>query len=174
MIGLPASGKTTAAKRLQLERNALRLTPDEWMIPLFAEPEANGKRDILEGRFVWLALEAIRGGTNVILDFGVWSRDERTALRVLASEVGATCELVYMRVDFDELRTRLNHRNTSDSDTTFKITDAELETFRKFFVEPDTLELSGTHLDPPPPEYQTWRDWAAQRWPTSNETGISG
>jgi hypothetical protein len=41
------------------------------MIPLFGEPEAGGKRDVLEGRLVWLALEALRLGSSVILDFGV-------------------------------------------------------------------------------------------------------
>ena len=31
------------------------------------EPEADGKRDVLEGRFSWLALEALRLGTKVRL-----------------------------------------------------------------------------------------------------------
>ena len=56
MIGLPAAGKTTVARQLEEEHQALRLTPDEWMIPLFGESEAGGKRDVLEGRLVWLAL----------------------------------------------------------------------------------------------------------------------
>ena len=29
MVGLPCSGKTTLAKKLEVERAALRLTPDE-------------------------------------------------------------------------------------------------------------------------------------------------
>ena len=45
LVGLPGSGKTTVAKNLATEHNALRLTPDEWMIPLFGEPEAEVKRD---------------------------------------------------------------------------------------------------------------------------------
>ncbi len=39
MVGLPASGKTTRAKEIEETWQALRLTPDEWMIPLFGEPE---------------------------------------------------------------------------------------------------------------------------------------
>jgi len=31
-VGLPATGKTTAARRLEVEHQALRLTKDEWMI----------------------------------------------------------------------------------------------------------------------------------------------
>jgi hypothetical protein len=41
MIGLPGSGKTTAARRLAEERRILRLTPDEWMGPLFQDGEAD-------------------------------------------------------------------------------------------------------------------------------------
>ena len=89
IVGLPGAGKTTRAKRLAAEHAALRLTPDAWMIPLFGEPGAGGKRDVLEGRLIWLALQALRLGTNVVLDFGFWSRDERSSLRWLARSAGA-------------------------------------------------------------------------------------
>jgi predicted kinase len=36
-VGLPGAGKTTRARQLATEFNALRLTPDEWMIPLFGD-----------------------------------------------------------------------------------------------------------------------------------------
>jgi hypothetical protein len=29
------------------------------MISLFGEPEADGRRDVLEGRLIWVALEAL-------------------------------------------------------------------------------------------------------------------
>jgi predicted kinase len=81
IVGLPGAGKTMRAKSLAAEHAALRLTPDAWMIPLFGDPQPAGKRDVLEGRFIWVALEALRLGTNVVLDFGFWGRDERSSLR---------------------------------------------------------------------------------------------
>jgi len=81
LVGLPGSGKTTVAKKLAREQNALRPTPDEWMIPLFGEPEADGKRDVLEGLTISLALQLLRISINVVLDFGCWARDERAALQ---------------------------------------------------------------------------------------------
>ena len=81
MVGLPAAGKTTRAKELAATHQALRLTPDHWMIPLFGDPMADGKRFVLEGRLVSVALQALRLGTNVVLDYGLWGRDERSALR---------------------------------------------------------------------------------------------
>ncbi len=38
MVGLPGSGKTTKAKELEAEYNALRLTPDEWILSLYGPP----------------------------------------------------------------------------------------------------------------------------------------
>lgn len=168
LIGLPASGKTTMARQLQAERRAVRLTPDEWMIPLFGQAEADGKRDVLEGRFIWLAMDALRAGTDVILDFGVWSRDERSALRALAAELGAPCELIYLPVGIDEQLARVRRRNASDSAATFEITEGELRDFRAIFVEPDRDELVGTTVPDPPDGSSSWRAWAANRWPTSS------
>jgi adenylylsulfate kinase-like enzyme len=44
MVGLPGAGKTTRAKELAAANRALRLTPDHWVIPLFGDPMASGKR----------------------------------------------------------------------------------------------------------------------------------
>lgn len=73
-VGLPAAGKTTLARRLEIEQRALRFTPDEWMKPLFGDSMADGKRNVLEGRFIATALSALRLGLNVVLDFGVWPK----------------------------------------------------------------------------------------------------
>lgn len=167
MVGLPASGKTTHAREIEAEWSALRLTPDEWMIPLFGESEADGKRDVLEGRFVWLTTRTLPLGINVILDFGVWSREERSALRYLASSVGATCELVYVEVDEAEQRRRVATRLDVQPESTFPISEDDLSRFRQLFQVPDPAELECSEIEPPPVGYPTWSAWAAERWPTS-------
>lgn len=167
MVGLPGAGKTAYARRLETEHGALRLTPDEWMIPLFAHNDADGKRDVLEGRFVWLAIRALRLGTSVVLDFGVWSRAERMALRHLAAEAGAGCTLIYLPVDPAEQRRRINARAVTARDRSFWISDADLQQYRARFEEPDDTELTGTAIDRPPAGFTTWTDWIAHRWPTA-------
>lgn len=166
MVGLPGAGKTTRARRLAEERGALRLTPDEWMIPLFGEPEADGKRDVLEGLLLRLALEALKLGTDVVLDFGCWSRHERSAIRWLARSAGASCRLVYLPVDHETQRARIAHRQATTPERTFPMTEAELLRWRALFDEPDAAELDGAEIGGPPPGWPGWPEWAADRWPS--------
>lgn len=167
MVGLPAAGKTNRARALASAWSALRLTPDEWMIPLFGQEQPVGKRNVLEGRLIWLALSALRIGVNVVLDFGVWGKDERSALRALAASVGATCELVYLPVDEEEQWRRVRARPVTDAAPAFAMTKADLEGWRQRFQPPDATELERADIDPPPPGFDSWEAWAANWWPTS-------
>ena len=88
MVGLPCSGKTTEARRLERELGALRLTPDEWQTALFGddafEPEHDARHSTVE-RLLWnIARRALELGVDVILDYGFWAREERDALRAQA------------------------------------------------------------------------------------------
>ncbi|MFH9727811.1 AAA family ATPase [Streptomyces sp. NPDC017254] len=166
MIGLPGAGKTTRARQLAQEYGALRLTPDEWMIPLFGTSDADGKRDVLEGRLLWLGLEALRLGTDVVLDFGCWSRDERSAIRWLVRSAGADCRLVYLPVDHETQRARIARRQSDTPDQTFPIGEADLVHGRALFEEPGAAELDGLEIGGPPPGWPGWPEWAADRWPS--------
>ena len=167
LVGLPGAGKTKRARELEVTWQGLRRTPDEWMIPLFGDSEAAGRRDVLEGRFVWLAMRALRIGVNVVLDFGCWSKDERSALRHLARTVGANCELVYLAINEPEQQRRITSRWTDAPESTFEMGASDLERFRRLFEVPDEEELSGSKIGPPPLGHATWESWTAQRWPTS-------
>jgi predicted kinase len=166
MVGLPAAGKTTRAKEIEEAWQALRLTPDEWMIPLFGESEG-GKRETLEGRFIWLAVRALCLGTNVVLDFGVWSKDERSALRFLAHSVGASCQLVYLEIDEREQHRRHDERFSADPGATFPISHDDFRDYREQFEVPEDGELRSSEVGPPPVGHATWSSWISERWPTS-------
>jgi predicted kinase len=167
MVGLPGAGKSTRARRLAIEHRALRLSPDEWMVPLFGVGDVDGKRDIVEARLIRLAWDALRVGTNVVLDFGFWSRDERTAIRWLAAEAGATTHLVYLPIDHATQLERIAHRQATEPRTTVPITEAEIRTWRAVFEEPDEAELSGTGGYGASPEGSiSWFEWLSLRWPT--------
>lgn len=166
MVGLPGAGKTTRARQLAVQHRALRLTPDEWMIPLFGDNDANGKRNVLEGRLLWLALEALRVGTDVVLDYGCWARVERFAIRWMVESVGASYQLVYLPVDQATQRARIAYRQENTPDQTFPMSEAELTRWRKQFEEPDAAELSHAKIGEPPSGWPGWRQWAADYWPS--------
>jgi predicted kinase len=166
MVGLPGAGKTTRARELALAHPALRLTPDEWMIPLFGEPLADGKRDVLEGRLVSVALQALRLGTSVVLDFGLSGRDERSALRWLAASAGAACQVIYLPVGKDIQLARIAHRQATAPHETFPMTEADISRWREQFQVPDAAELDGGKVPGPPPGWPGWPQWAADRWPS--------
>src|SRR5689334_6716667 len=120
LVGLPGSGKTTKARQLEVEASALRLTLDEWMIPLFGR-NVKAERDALEGRLIWIALRALELHTNVILDFGFWSKDERSSLRWFARQRGAKSQVIYLPIDLETQRKRVQSRFAETPDKTWQM-----------------------------------------------------
>ena len=113
------------------------------------------------------ALEAVAIGTNVILDFGFWGRDEHSSQRWLATERGAAHVLIYLRVNCETQLQRLGQRGRKAPQETFDISEAEVDAGRRQFQEPDQDELGGSRIPPPPTDWSSWSDWAAARWPSS-------
>jgi len=145
MVGLPFSGKTTLAKKLEHERSALRLTPDEWQIGLFGqeaeEPEHDARHTFIEAMLWKIASRALELGTNVILDFGFWAREEREDYRLRAKQLGASSEVHLLDVPKEELLRRLAVRNSQPSRESFHISEESMEAWIKFFQKPTPEEL---------------------------------
>jgi predicted kinase len=169
MVGLPGAGKTRRAEELAAQHRAIRLTPDEWMIPLFGDSMAGGKRFVLEGRLISVALQALRLGTSVVLDFGLWGRDERSALCWLARSAGASCRVVYLPIDKDVQLARITHRQANTPHRTFPMTEAEADAWRDQFQVPDAAELDGSDMPSPPAGWPGWPEWASDHWPSLSD-----
>ncbi len=72
--GLQGSGKTSLAKRLEIEHSALRLTADEWLHELHpgvSGVELDALRDPVELVQWRVATRALELGCDVILDWGL-------------------------------------------------------------------------------------------------------
>jgi predicted kinase len=125
MVGLPCSGKTTLAKKLENERSALRLTPDS----------------LIEAMLWNIASRALELGTNVILDFGFWAREEREDYRLRAKRLGASSEVHFLDVPEEELLRRLAVRNSQPSQESFHISEESMKPWIEFFQRPTPEEL---------------------------------
>jgi len=165
-VGLPGVGKTTLARRIARERWAVRLTPDEWMVPLFGGPEVDGRRDVLEGRLLWTAHEVLRSGGSVVLDFGCWAAAERWAVRAVAEHGGGRFRLHFVDLPEAERRSRATARWEADPGTSFEIPPGDHDRFRMLFQAPTDAEVTAAHLPAPPAGAGSWLAWAATRWPS--------
>ena len=170
IVGHVGAGKTTYAKKLATATGAVRLTPDEWMVPLFGHHDPDGMRDVVEGRLIWTAVEILRAGASVILDFGFWGRDERASLHWLAAMVGASARTVYLPVGREEQAGRVWKRWRETPEQTWHVTQADLDEWRELLHEPDSDELAGRYA-PTPSTGGGWADWISKRWPTALERG---
>ncbi|MCA0457443.1 MAG: ATP-binding protein [Chloroflexi bacterium] len=145
MVGLPCAGKTTFAKKLEQEQSALRLNLDECHIQLFGQdaedPEHNVRHIVIETMLWNIASRALELGTNVILDFGFWAREEREHYRALARALGASSEVHFLDVSEDELLRRLAIRNAQQSETSFYIPEDMMKPWFAIFQRPTPDEL---------------------------------
>lgn len=142
ICGLPGSGKTTLAKRLAADAQAVRLSPDEWKHALGIDYYDEGARVRLEAKLWQLAQELLGLGQSVVMEHGFWARSERDELRRTGRAIGAAVELHYLEVPVEELWRRLDQRNRAATPGAVPIKRSDLERWATQFEPPDAAELA--------------------------------
>jgi predicted kinase len=138
--GLPGSGKTTLARRLEVERDAKRLTKDEWVLAAGGDLYDEQLRVRVEAQLIERAFELLTAGRSCILDFGLWSREERDALRLRARAQGVRVELHVLDVELDELVRRSARRYADAPHTTVEMSAEQLAVWASIFETPTDAE----------------------------------
>jgi predicted kinase len=142
--GLPASGKTTIAKQIEA-RGALRLTADEWLweiLPNGPREEHDALRPAVE-RLQWqTAMRALELGIDAVIDWGIWTREERDFYRDAARAAGVRVVLCVLDPPFQEVQRRLVLRNADRPPGVFHITTADMERGARFWQPPTPEELA--------------------------------
>ena len=110
VCGLPGSGKTTLAKRLEDRLRAIRFSTDEWMNALSLDLYDEGRRGKIEALQWKFAQDLLVLGLTVIIEWGTWGRSERDTLRTGARALGAAVELHYLSAPVDVLFDRIRRR----------------------------------------------------------------
>jgi predicted kinase len=141
ICGLPASGKSTLARRLAANVPAIRLDKDEWATQLGADLWDEEFRVRLEDQLWALSRDLLARGQSVILEWGHWARVERDEKRLGARALGVGVELHYLDAPLEELIERAERRNASGEWTASPMTRAHFEEWAKLFQPPDEEEI---------------------------------
>ena len=159
ITGLPGSGKTTLARTLATSMPASRMCPDEWMAASNIDPWDRSVRSRIEAFQLELTLDLLRSGKNVVIEWGVWAREERDTLRRAARSIGAAVDLHYVMADIDELWRRIVARGREGSgaarpirrDEVRPIQRHELEEWFRIYEPPSDEEVADyDRYDGPP------------------------
>jgi len=141
ICGLPASGKTTLARRLAPKIPAIRLDKDHWTTQLGRDVWDDEFRVLLEAQLWELTQELLAQGQSVILEWGHWARVERDEKRLGARALGVGVELYYLDASLDELIERAQRRAASGEWIASPMTRAHFEQWVAIFQPPDKEEL---------------------------------
>lgn len=142
---MAGAGKTTLAKELECSLPAVRLSPDEWIAAVLKTPNDRPEMDRIRpavDSLQWqLGQRLLTLGTNVILEQGFWSKDERMSYLQTAKHLGSHVHLYYLDVHRDVLRDRIKKRNSKNSSDSFFVHPDEVDTWLTWFTPPDEEEL---------------------------------
>ncbi len=138
-------GKSTYAKKLCEERRAVILSIDEITLALF--PDGTGEQhDTYVSRaaqyLLSLSLQILRSGTDVILDWGLWTRAQRDRLRTFYTEHGVEYEIHYLRISREEWERRIRNRNGKQAEdpSAYYVDEGLLRKVENLFEEPSAEE----------------------------------
>ena len=119
MIGYPGSGKTTIASLISKVTGAVNLWADQERVKRFKKPSYSHEEnlELYEG-LNSVTSKLLGQGKSVVFDTNFSFLEDRNKLRKLASDSGASCQLIWVQTprviaktrateDFNEQETRL-------------------------------------------------------------------
>lgn len=130
LCGFMGFGKSTVARRLAAQYNAVVLNDDEFICELFGRDLPQNEFDAAHAkvsRFTWKLGERIAGaGGNVIFDCGFWSRASRADA---VERMGHFCENIQfhqIECDMETAKQRVLNRSRNDK-SALKIDEATFD-----------------------------------------------
>jgi len=142
LAGLPGSGKSTYARRLEA-RGVVRVSVDAEMLArhgrIVADYPVESHVDLLGPVLEWATdrlLARVGAGASVVFDHGLGSRRERDRYKLIVESAGAQWKLVYFPAEIATLLDRLSARSVEDAANSVPITPPMLAYLASVYEEP--------------------------------------
>jgi len=139
VFGRVGAGKTTYARRLATEQRAVFFCLDEWMATLFTmdAPQPLTLEWMLPRveraeRQIWaVAQQVLATGTDVILELGFFTREQRDRIRTKAAAYPTQVHVVDAPAEVR--RTRVRERNRGGATYTIEVDDVRFNWAERYF-----------------------------------------
>lgn len=149
ICGKIASGKSWYCQDLLKKHPALLLSVDELSTrlgPLGDQHDAYCHA--IQEYMLEKAVEAVRAGVDVILDWGFWTREDRRSRTKFFQERGITIEWHYIHVPETVWQENIARRNAavlSGTDSSYYVDEGLMEKLLSLFEPPEPGEMDVTY-----------------------------
>ena len=144
LAGLNGAGKSTYARRLERECPAVRFTLDEWMLRLYQLPYDDPRYPELSETcqdLIWdLAKQVLTTGTDVVLDWNLWSGARRRRWRDRVMSAGHHPVLHYLQVSVDTAIKQVERRHREGDANTHALDADGVRHLARLFEAPTAEE----------------------------------
>lgn len=138
--GKVCSGKSTLARKLKSQRNAVILSCDELMLSLFDECLGDKHNEIVQKSENYLfkkSLEILQCGIDIILDWGFWTKSERQYASEFYNTHGFEIEWHFVNISDEQQKINIQKRNSQRDENTYFISEEMAEKFNSLFENPE-------------------------------------
>ncbi|MBE5773529.1 MAG: ATP-binding protein [Clostridiales bacterium] len=152
VCGKICSGKSTFARCLAREKNAVILSCDDLSLSLFSEGLGENHDGMMRRVQAYLherAVDIARTGTEVILEWGFWTRIDRKNAEEYYAARNISVVWHYMDISGEALRAAIEKRNArvlSGEEKSYFVDAGLFEKMDSAFETPDEKEKAGWHI----------------------------
>lgn len=145
LTGKMGAGKSTRSKQISRDRNAVLISEDEWLSTLYPNHITSfgdylNYSSVLKPLVKAHAVNILKTGTDVVLDFPANTVNQRKWFKELISEAGAPHELVYLNVSNDICLKQIAKRSIEQPERALFDTEEMFNEVTRYFQEPNPNE----------------------------------
>ncbi|MCG7338735.1 ATP-binding protein [Staphylococcus sp. ACRSN] len=145
LTGKMGAGKSTKSKELEQQHNAVLISEDQWLESLFPS-QINHIDDYLKYSQLLKPIlkvhiqRILEIGSNVVLDFPGNTKQQRSWLVSIASEINANHKLIFLNISDEQCLKHINQRKLEEPDRAQFDTKETFDYLSSFFEVPEISE----------------------------------